>query len=218
MTIFGRISGIAKVCLRRNLPPCLLFSLAALSGVFLFLAPSHWEAKLTTGFLETTVSLTGPVLLAPLFLPEQDPAVAHVLRARSTPLSLVYAVRCVCALLFVLVLPALSIGALELLHCEVAPGIWLSIVSISLFLGGLGAFAYAMWGNIVSAYLIPVFFYLLCMFTPKEQMEKWGLGALYLFSVRSFRPTPKPFLLALGLLLLAASIPLRCHKMKRLSP
>lgn len=212
MTISKRVCGIAKVCLRRNLPPHLLISVLLLAVSLLVLSPSYWEASESTSFLEVLAAPAGLILLTPLFLPEQDEAILDILRVRRTPVSLIYTVRAACALFFALLFPAISMAVLRLLHCETAPGVWASVVSSGLFLGGLGAFAFALWGNIAAAYMVPVLYDMLCLFTGPHKLKEWGLEAACLFSVSDSAPAFKPILFFLGLALLSASIPLRCRR------
>lgn len=202
MTASKRVFSIASISLRRNLPPHLLLSLLVSLIAFLFVAPAYWEEGPTVSFLETMIILTGPILLTPLFLPEQDPAVADVLRARRTPLWAVHAVRAVCSLAFVLLLPALAVLALSLNHCELPENAWLVTVCSSLLLGGLGAFAYSITGNIAAAYMAPALLYALCFVIGNK------LGVFNLFLVSTGMEGSKLPQLFLGLLLLALSIPL----------
>ncbi len=207
-----RARGVAGVCLRRNLPPHLLLCFALLGLSFLVLWPSYWDKHMTAGMAETLLPITGLLLLTPLFLPEQDETVLDVIRVRLTPVSLVYGIRAVCALIFVLLIPALAVFALRLLHCDAVPGLWASVVSSGLFLGGLGALAFARWGNLTAAYMVPTLYFILCVFTGQKKMEEWGAAFLCPFSGDTVGF--KPALFCLGLVLLAASIPLRCRKQR----
>lgn len=215
MTISKRVCGIAKVCLRCNLPPHLLISALLLAVSLFVMAPSYWEASESTSFLEILAAPMDLILLTPLFLPEQDETILDILKVRSTPVSLIYAVRATCALLFAFLFPIIFIAALRLLHCETAPGVWASVVSSGLFLGGLGAFAFALWGNIAAAYMVPVLYDMLCLFTGPHKFKEWGLEAVYLFSTGGSAPAFKPLLFLFGLALLSASIPLRCRRSSR---
>ena len=208
MTASKRVFSIAKVCLRRDLPPHLLLSLLVLAAGFLFVGPAYWDGNQTASFQEMVAVLTGPLLLTPLFLPEQDPAVADVLRARRTPFSLVLAIRTVCALLFVLLLPALSMLLLACRHNELIPGLWLGTAASSLLLGGLGAFAFSLSGNIAAAYMAPALYYALGMVLGKK------LGPLDPFLLSRGQGGSKLLQLLLGLALLAAALPLWTRKRK----
>lgn len=212
MTISKRVCGVAKVCLRRNLPPHLLISAILLAASLFVMSPSYWEASESTSFLEVIAAPVGLILLTPLFLPEQDETILDILRVRSTPVSLIYAVRAACSLFFTILFPAIFIAILRLLHCETAPGVWANVVSSACFLGGLGAFAFALWGNIAAAYMVPVLYDMLCLFTGPHKMKEWGLEAACLFSLSDSAPVFNPFLFFLGLALLSASIPLRCRR------
>lgn len=206
MTVSKRVCSIAGVCLRRNLPVPLLLCLLLLAFGFLFVGPAYWEALPAASFQEMLVALTGPLLLTPLFLPEQDPAVADVLRARRTSFSVILTVRAVCSLLFALLLPALAILLLAWNHNEILPGLWLGTISSSLLLGGLGAFAYSLSGNIAAAYMAPALYYALGMVLGRK------LGIFNPFLLSSGQEGSKLPQLLLGLALLASSIPLWCRR------
>lgn len=209
MTLSKRILPIARVSLKNNLPPHLLLCLGLFLGAFLIMWPEYWEADLTTSFFLTFLPLTGLILLTPLFLPEQDEEIADVLRVRATPLSLIFSVRAACAMLFLLALPAAALFLLRLLHCETSSGLWAQAVSASLFLGGLGAFAHALWGNLPAAYLAPVLYFILCGMTGHERMKEWGLEAFCPFpGGEGFVPGFLPALFFGGLLLLCAAVAL----------
>lgn len=210
MTASKRACFIAKICLRRNLPPHLLISLALLLAGFLFMAPAHWELTPTASFLETMVALAGPVLLTPLFLPEQDPAVADVLRSRRTPYSMILWVRAACSLLFVVLLTGAAVLVLGLRQCELSPVLWAGTLSSAVLLGGLGAFTFSLTGNLATAYMAPALYYALGLGMGKR------LGLLNLFALSMGGGDPKLVQLLLGLVLLCAAIPVWC-KNRRLS-
>ncbi len=213
MTLSKRVFPIARVCLKNNLPPHLLLSLGLLAGAFLLMWPSYWEADVTMSFLLIFLPPTGLLLLTPLFLPEQDEKILDVIRMRNTPLTLLFGVRAACGLLFLLALPAGALLFLKLLHCETMPGLWSAAVSASLFLGGLGAFCYALWENLPAAYLVPVLYFILCAMTGRERMKEWGLEALCPFpGGQNYTPGFQPVLFFGGLLLLFAAVFLRCRR------
>lgn len=204
---------IARVCLKNNLPPHLLLCLGLLLGAFFLMQPAYWEADTSNSFFLIFLPLTGLLLLTPLFLPEQAEEVLDVIRARSTPLGIIYGIRAVCSIVFLLALPAGALLVLRLLHCETDPGLWAAAVSSSLFLGGLGALCYSLWENLPAAYLVPVLYFVLCAFTGQKRMEDWGLGAFYPFpGGEGAAPGFLPVLFFGGLVLLIAAIFLRCRK------
>ena len=65
--------------------------------------------------------LTGILLLTPIFLPEQDPAVRDVVAVRSVPLWQTYSARALYSLLFLCLLPALLILCMGFLRSQVTP-------------------------------------------------------------------------------------------------
>ncbi len=213
MTLSKRVFPVAKICVKNNLPPHLLLSLGLLTGAFLIMWPCYWERDDTLFFFLTFLPLTGILLLTPLFLPEQDRDTLDVIRMRATPLALIFSVRAVCGILFLLALPAGALLVLSLLHCEISSGLWSEAVSCSLFLGGLGALCYALWENLPAAYLVPVLYFILCNMTGRERMKEWGLEAFCIApNGQDYIPGLRPALLVGGLLLLLAAILLRCRR------
>lgn len=159
--------------------------------------------------LELLFSLSGILLLTPIFLPEQENAVCDVVRMRATPLFLLYLLRAVLSLCLLALLTAALVGVLALTGCTVSPLLWLGTVSSGVLLGGLGALAYALTGGISTACMVPVLFYLFNYFLGAK------LSVFYLFSISANVWDGKPVQLFTGLLLLGGSI-LLCSQRRSL--
>lgn len=209
---FTRCKTVAGVCIRRNLPPHLLLTALLLTGSLALMTPAYWEADMVKSFVEVLCPYAGLLLLTPLFLPERDSAVLDVLAVRSTPMGLVYAVRALCALICSAAAPTLFLICLRLLHNEVPPGLWGSVFSSGLFLGGLGAFCFSLWGNIALAYTVPALYDLFCLLTGPWKMRELGIDALCVLSPSLETTGFHPALLLLGAALLAAAVALRVKR------
>ena len=206
MTASKRVLTAARLDLKRNFLPhlCLALLLVLLTPVLFGLNDLDTQGSAVP--LELMMPLTGILLLTPIFLPEQDPAVRDVVAVRSVPLWQTYSARALYSLLFLCLLPALLILCMGFLRSQVTPDLWLDAVSSSLLLGGLGALSYTLTDNIAAAYMVPVLYYVVYFGLGSK------LGTFWLFSAMSGSSASKLPQLFLGLLLLAVSIPFRVHE------
>lgn len=203
MTASKRVLTAARLDLKRNFPPHLCLALLLLLLTPVLFGINDLDTQGAAVPLELMMPLTGILLLTPVFLPEQDPAVRDAVAVRATPLWQIYSARVLYSLFFACLLPALLILCMGLLRCRVTPELWLAAVSSSLFLGGLGAVSYTFTENIAAAYMVPVLYYVVNFGLGSK------LGAFWLFSAMSGSSVSKLPQLFLGLALLACSIPLR---------
>lgn len=158
--------------------------------------------------LEMIVILTGVVILVPLFLPEQDKAVFDVMYTKQTPPLYVNIVRALYSILSVLLIAAVFLLVLHLLHSDVRMVHYLGTVSSALFLGGLGALAFAVSNNIAVSYMVPVIWYVLCMNAGRH---------LKMFDVMMLshgRIEPKSLQLITGIVLLTAAVVFKSSRTK----
>lgn len=159
--------------------------------------------------LETIVILTGVVILVPLFLPEQDKTVFDVMYTKQTPPLYVNMVRALYSILAVLLIPAVLILVMHMLQSEVRMSHYLATVSSALFLGGMGALAFAFSNNIAVSYMVPVIWYVVSMFAGKH---------LKMFDVMMMMHgtiEPKLFQMIGGILLLTAAVLIKSSRRLR---
>ena len=149
--------------------------------------------------LEMYLSLTGILMLTPVFLPEENPCILDVVRVRKVSYLGTCLLR-ICYLTVVLVLLYAAV-ALLLLHGECAvdmPTIFGGIVT-AFFLGSIGIAGAGMSGNTVIGYMFSMVYYFVNFF------EKERLGVFYLFSMSTQTDISKLWLLAGSAVLLGVT-------------
>lgn len=203
---FLKYSQAAKANLRFEFLPHFLLTvlLCALCPVMFGLNDlSAAEAAVP---LEMVISLSGVLLLTPLFLPEQDKTLAGILYTKRTPPWRVYTLRACYSVFFVLLVTGAYTGLLYLLHCDVSVIHFLGTAATALFLGGLGAAVFAVSNNIAAAYMAPAILYVFAF------AGGANMGALNPFMMSQGTMSGKPWQLALGILLIAAAV---CYRSGR---
>lgn len=209
LTRLQKYSAVAVSNLRHNLMPHLLLSVGFLLLTPVIFGVNDLDARAAAVPLEYFVSLTGAVLLTPIFLPEQDEAVRDVVMARETGLTPIYLLRAATAVLALLCISLSAVLMLWAGDCQVDLTFLSAVFANGIFLGGLGAFACSLCGNIAVGYMIPVLYYVL-NFAGKPQQ----FGPFYLFSLSQGQTEGKWLLLFSGCMLLAAAIGLRHMRQK----
>lgn len=150
--------------------------------------------------LEMIVSLSGALLLTPLFLPEQDKTLAGILYTKRTPPWCIHTLRACYSVFFVLLISGAFTGLLYLLNSDVGMTHFAGTVSTALFLGGAGAAVFAVSGNIAAAYMAPAILYVFAI----AGGANMGVFDLLMMSRGDF--SGKPWQLAAGLLLIAGAV------------
>lgn len=202
LTRLEKYSAVAVSNLRHNLAPHLLLSLGFLLLTPVIFGVNDLDALAAAVPLEYFVSLTGPILLTPIFLPEQDEAVRDVAAARYTGLTPVYLLRAATSLLALLCISLSAVLMLWAGNCKIDSTSLLAVTANGVFLGGLGAFSYSLCRNIAVGYMLPVLYYVL-NFAGNSQ----NFGPFFLFSIsQGQRPGGKWALLITGFVLTAGSI------------
>ncbi len=158
-----KLRCIAIKNLKMELLPHLILTI-----LIVFVTPAVFSLKnldeqLAAIPLETIISLSGIILLVPLFFPEKEPALLDIMYTKTTSLLYVFTIRAVYSILLVLLIPAVFQGVLYLLNSEVTLTQYLGTVSGALFMGATGMLCFAVTNNIAAAYMIPVIWYVMCM-------------------------------------------------------
>lgn len=147
--------------------------------------------------LEMLLSLTGTILLTPIFLPEQNENIRDVIRSKRTD----YVHICILRVLYSAVALAIIFGGFVLvMHtCESAVTFRHVIggFASALFLGALGFAAAGITGNVPAGYMVSLVYY-----TANIGLKD-KLGNLYLFSMYAGSFTEKYWLLGASLVLIA---------------
>ena len=205
MTAFAKLSRVAGTVLRRDLPlPLFTALLPLLLAPFLF-PVSCLGVKDSAAPMEMLVVLTGPALLSPAFLPEEDQSLRDILRLKGSALRLILFLRLLISCVFLLLLPAAFLLFLAANHSEISPMLWGNTAASALFLGGMGALSYSVCRNLAAAYMVPLLYYAMNFFAGAR------LKSFFLFSTVSTGTGFKLSQLVLGLmfLFLAAFLQIR---------
>lgn len=129
--------------------------------------------------LEAYFSLTGIILLTPLFWPDQDRNIRDLLRAREMPLLWLHLVRLAEALLGLCILTALFLGWMWAGECRFSfLPCYLGTLATCLFLGGLGILASSLTDSLPIGYMIPMIYYIANYGSGRKY-----LGMFYLFTM-----------------------------------
>ncbi len=189
---------ILSVNIRRNFLPhfAMAIIIALLTPVVFNI--SSLDSKSAAQSIEMLLSLTGTVLLTPVFLPEQDENIRDLIRSKRTDYTYICMLRVIYS---VLALAVIICGFVLVMHsCEsdvtirhVAGGL-----ATALLLGSIGFFAAAVSGNTPAGYMASLMYYI------ANIGLKDRLGKLYLFSMSTGSFEEKYWLAAASVVLLAS--------------
>ena len=199
---------IAKINLRHNG----IFSISA-AAILCLITPvligtASLDQRDAALVLEMFLSLTGAIVLTPTFQPEQNEEIDDLVSSKYHSVIRIYLVRAVYSVLATgLLITAFSLY-MAARGCVITPVLVLGTVADAVFLGSLGMLTAALSHNTVIGYLPPFLYYALNIgMGPK-------LGVFYLFSMTLEQYTPKLWMFAAGVLLIAIS--LLYQKLRRL--
>ena len=170
---------IAAVNLKHNTTPHLLLAIviALLTPVIFGISSLH--AQESAQPLEMFLSLTGIVLLTPIFLPEQNENIRDLVRSKRIDHLAICFIRLVYSVIFL----ACFFGIFTIImhYCEsnVAIQHFTGGFASGIFLGALGFFFAGVSGNSVVGYMVSIMYYI-GNFMLKDNLKHW-----YLFSMSS---------------------------------
>ncbi len=191
---------IAKSNLRHNFAPHFLLALVLLLLTPVLFGVANLDRMASAVPLEVFVSLTGIILLTPVFQPEQNPEIEETVQARFVSGVSVYLIRIAYSLAALTLLIGGFAAYMWFCGCAVDRGLVCGAVSNAVFLGGLGMAAAAATCNTAVSYMAPMVYYAL-NFTGGGK-----LGVFYLFSMMSGSGSAKGWLFGAGAALIALSV------------
>lgn len=157
--------------------------------------------------LETYVALIGVILFTPVFLPEQNKDLRDLITSKYTKIAEIYGVRIFLGMMTAFLLVFFYMMVMRAGNCEMELGkYFFGTVAEIIAFGGLGVFSYGVSDNLIIGYMVPLVYYAAAIGVG----EKY-LGKLYPFAMVSDYQT-KYWLLAVGVILLAAGGFVRCRK------
>lgn len=198
--VFSKYLQAAKINLRFELLPHFLLTLLLCALCPVIFGLNDLSAAEAAAPLEMVVSLSGILLLTPLFLPEQDKTLGGILYTKKTPPVCIHILRACYSVLLILLISGVFTGVLYLLHSDVGPAHLIGTVSTALFLGGLGAAVFAVSNNIAAAYMAPAIIYVFAV----GGGANMGVFDPFMMTRGDF--SGKPWQMAIGLALLAAAV------------
>lgn len=168
---------ILSVNLKHNFTPHLLLAL-----VIAFLTPiifgiSSLNGRESAQPLEMLLSLTGTVLLTPIFLPEQNENIRDLIRSKRTDYLAVCFIRLIYSLFFLAVIFGIFTLIMYSSESEITLRHFIGGYSSALFLGALGFFLAGISKNTVIGYMVSMIYYI-SNFAMKDELKN-----LYLFSM-----------------------------------
>lgn len=192
--------NILKVNLRRQYPWPALAAVALLVLTKLIFNLNALEGPAVAQPLEMLMIWIGPALLATVFLPEQNPEIRDVVRARRTSYLQVCLLRILYASLTIIVLTFVFTGIMKAAESQVLPyHIWGSICS-ALLLGAVGLAAAGISGNVAGGFMVCMLYYLASYGMGRR------LGVFSLFSMSKGQMSGKGWQLLAAVVLAVAAL------------
>lgn len=192
--------NILKVNLRRQYPWPALAAVALLVLTKLIFNLNALEGPAVAQPLEMLMIWIGPALLATVFLPEQNPEIRDVVRARRTSYLQVCLLRILYASLTIIVLTFVFTETMKAAESQVLPyHIWGSICS-ALLLGAVGLAAAGISGNVAGGFMVCMLYYLASYGMGRR------LGVFSLFSMSKGQMSGKGWQLLAAVVLAVAAL------------
>lgn len=161
---------------------------------------SSLDEKLAAQPIEMLLSLTGTVLLTPIFLPEQNENIRDVIRSKRTD----YLHICIMRAVYSVIAVAIIIGGFVLVmyfsESNVSYLHFIGGFASALFLGALGMMTAGISGNIPVGYMISLIYYI-ANFAMKDK-----LGKLFLFSMSAGSIEEKYWLMIVAVIMMIAGL------------
>lgn len=168
---------ILTVNLKRNFLPHLSAALMVALLTPLIFGISSLDKEHAARPVEMLLSLTGAILLTPIFLPEQNENIRDLIRSKKVD----YLNICIMRVIYSIFTLALIIGGFVLTmgFCEsdVTLQHWVGGFASALFLGALGFLAAGVSGNAAVGYMVSMIYYI-ANFSLRDK-----LGKFFLFSM-----------------------------------
>lgn len=174
----------------------------------LFLGIENLTELETAKVLEYYVALISIILLPAIFLPEQDKDIRDLLSSKYMPITKLYGIRMIQAIIYLMLLLAIYMWILKAGNCTFAFGkLYMGELETMVFLGGMGVFFYALTDQVVVGYMIPLLYYMLNITIPISK-----IGTFYLFSMSIEKYEWKWTLGITGIVFLAVGIVVRSKR------
>lgn len=168
---------IVKINLRHNFLPHLLAAvlIACLTPAAFQISALDFRGSAQP--LEMLLSLTGAVLLTPVFMPEQDGGIRDTVRSKKTDYLGIYALRAAYSAVFLAAIIGIFVVIMKLFECNVTFSHFAAGYASAMFLGAIGFAAAGISGSATVGYMAAVMYYI-ANFGIKDK-----LGIFFLFNM-----------------------------------
>lgn len=171
------LGKILSVNLKRNFLPHFFAALAVAFAVPMINGISSLNEIQSASPLERLLSITGIILLTPVFYPEQNENIRDVIRSKRTDHLSVCALRVLYSVFFLAAIYGAFIMIMYFCESAVTMRHFAGGFASAVFLGAIGFFAAGVSGNVIVGYMAALIYYI-ANFAVKKQ-----LGVFYLFSM-----------------------------------
>lgn len=194
---FKSVCRILSVNLRHNFLPHLLLAL-----IITFLTPIIFGISSLNGIeaaqpLEKLLSLTGMVLLTPIFSPEQNDNIRDLIRSKRKDYLAVCFIRLLYSVVFLAVIFAIFTLMMYNSESEITLRHFIGGYGSALFLGAIGFFCAGISKNSIIGYMVSMIYYI-SNFAIKDELKHW-----YLFSMSAGSFQEKYWLIGSAIALIA---------------
>ena len=174
---FKSVCRILGINLRHNFLPHLLLALLITFLTPIIFGISSLNERESAQPLEMLLSLTGTVLLTPIFMPEQNENIRDLIRSKKIDYLAVCFIRLLYSVFFLAVLFVGFTLVIYYSESEITLRHFIGGYSSALFLGALGFFCAGISKNSIVGYMVSMIYYI-SNFTMKDELKNW-----YLFSM-----------------------------------
>ncbi|MBP1535895.1 MAG: hypothetical protein J6I46_06470 [Ruminococcus sp.] len=171
------VCWIFCVNLKHNFLPHLLLALLITFLTPIIFGISSLNERESAQPLEMLLSLTGTVLLTPIFMPEQNENIRDLIRSKKIDYLAVCFIRLLYSVFFLAIIFVGFTLVINYSESEITLRHLIGGYSSALFLGALGFFFAGISKNSIIGYMVSMIYYI-SNFTMKDELKNW-----YLFSM-----------------------------------
>lgn len=189
-------SKILKINLKRNFLPHFLIALIIVLFTPVVFGISSLDSVRSAQPLEMLLSLTGTVILTPVFLPEQNENIRDLIRSKKTDYTGICIMRVIYSVITLALITGVFVFIMRLCESDVGIKHFAGGFTTALFLGSLGFCTAGISKNISVGYMVSMIYYI-ANFALKDK-----LGRFFIFSMSAGSFTEKYYLLLSSLVII----------------
>lgn len=173
------LAKITGVNLRHNFLPHGIASLIIVALTPVIFGISSLNQTLASQPLEMLLSLTGIVLLTPIFTPEQNETIRDVIRSKKTDYVTVCMLRVIYSVLFLALIFICFTIWMKYCSSDVTVRHCIGGLATALFLGSIGFCVSGISGNTIFGYMTAMLYYIM-NFAMREELGHFHLFSMYM--------------------------------------